>query len=604
MFATADVKKPHSLVNKYMNSLIEHSRLTKDLPKEALRNPICLKKLDKEGQTGDIILFRGQGALSESIEAVTKGPYSHAIVLIRGSFKGTGKNEGHTYGQDGVLQIFQSTGAGEGYDQYVDGKLTSRNGGVILSPFKTLYPTYLSMWGEVGCWQRLQVPDGKRAEVDRLMKEFAGEVINHDYDGGIVHMSLKSVLKGIFDIDDHKIIRDKYYCSSLVAAALEYSHAVKESNVLSYTPASLGNWTEMNEENMEEGFAFDAPRLVQVWLVGPHSFRTINIYEKSDNHKPDVIPSDDDTYVYPSMSDLEFACTMSSEVYKPYSGFVRSPQISVQGEDSVNVWNMVTASVGECKDNKYAGVWKCATASKYNFVFAFRGSADARDFVEDLEIPGYGVKQIMEGIKGASGHDVKENELALTDPEYWHELHAASNQRMRGALTGNARPRDMESFKIPPVKGMSWEKRSTWSVDALKAAMEQYPDAKWLVTGHSLGGTLALHATRGLPAKMQEKIHMCIAINPVVTTEIYKGINKLDTKCVVMHATCDFAAQSYHSLRTEFARRALEVLVHADFDHSVNIMKGVQKGHSADTISAVLLDNMDSSNAAMEEASG
>lgn len=263
-------------LNDYSKHLIgRHFKLIKDLPKAATDNPISIQEVLEKGQTGDICCFRGRGFTSRGIEGVSGDCYSHAVVLYRGKFTRKKEEDGveEVYGEDGRLQIFQATGqgGGEGYTVVVNGVPTKRPGGVVLSPFEEVYlDEYLVEWGEIGCWYQLQCDDEeKRRQMAIDMGAFAGHVAHCEYDGGIVHMSLVHTLMGLFNVPA-RIDREKYYCSSLVAACLMKGGILPEEiggrrhghSVLNYTPGILGDTEIMNSRTIN-GFSYAEPRVMQ-----------------------------------------------------------------------------------------------------------------------------------------------------------------------------------------------------------------------------------------------------------------------------------------------------------------------------------------------------
>lgn len=261
-------------LNAYMKELIGPPKLgVKNIPSVALENPVSIEEVLEKGQTGDVVVFRGRGFTSTMIEAV-EGAFSHSAILFRGTFTRTnadGSKEIH--GEEGELQILQ-VDEGREYPVKIvfdNGKdQLTQNKGVILARFQDVYEElFLKKGGEVGCWLRLRNDD---VEARRTMAEnigiFAGKVAHAEYDSGIVHMSLISCIKGLLNTPAN-VKREKYYCSSLVAACLMNGGILPMEtggedghSVLNYTPGKLSDPKEMNARTVN-GFKFDEPRLMQ-----------------------------------------------------------------------------------------------------------------------------------------------------------------------------------------------------------------------------------------------------------------------------------------------------------------------------------------------------
>lgn len=169
-------------------------------------------------QQGDIIAFSGKGHVSELIKLFTLSPVSHVAIVMKGKEL---TNEGILIT---VNNIIESTTL-DGFAGVVVNRLSKR----------------LKQYNGEAWWLPLNDATRQRIDFDIFYKWLKSQKRK-------LYDSWQAIGSGFDFIPNNKEDFNKFFCSELVAAALEKSGGIPDTNCSEITPAELCRWN-IYEEN-------------------------------------------------------------------------------------------------------------------------------------------------------------------------------------------------------------------------------------------------------------------------------------------------------------------------------------------------------------------
>jgi len=200
-------------------------------------NAISSEELLKTCQTGDMIFWKGPSLVSRAIEKITKCPYSHVSMVIKGVV--VAKN-GQVFGTPGLVQLFQATTGAQ--EEIIGGKTVQIKTGVMLNPLASVISN-MQDGKEPGDIRRISynnMDTSKVMEIKSKMKEFASNTLGLPYDSGIknVPINMRHIIAGKLGIPTKHT--NGYYCSDLVAKCLQHAGVLdNEHQSTWYSPKEL-----------------------------------------------------------------------------------------------------------------------------------------------------------------------------------------------------------------------------------------------------------------------------------------------------------------------------------------------------------------------------
>lgn len=169
-------------------------------------------------QQGDVIAFSGKGHVSELIKLFTLSSVSHVAIVMKSTDI---TNEGK---EIIINDIIESTTL-DGFAGVVVNRLSKR----------------LKQYSGEAWWLPLNDTTRQRIDFDIFYKWLKSQKRK-------LYDTWQAIGSGFDFIPDNKEDFDKFFCSELVAAALEKSGGIPDTNCSEITPAELCRWN-IYEEN-------------------------------------------------------------------------------------------------------------------------------------------------------------------------------------------------------------------------------------------------------------------------------------------------------------------------------------------------------------------
>ena len=182
---------------------------------------------------GDVIAFGGKGRFSDIIKWATRAPVSHVGVVLQ-THRATASRPGH-------------------FNQVIESTTLDGFSGVVVSKLSERLACYT---GEVW-WLSLAADVRERMDADRLM-DFLIDQKGKEYDFPQASLSGLDRLGPLTRADEDF---GRFFCSDLVAAALEEAGAIRPINASEVTPIDLCRWAIYREAVQIKGPLTD-PKIV------------------------------------------------------------------------------------------------------------------------------------------------------------------------------------------------------------------------------------------------------------------------------------------------------------------------------------------------------